>query len=275
MEVLTSKNRMSATMFLSLLVKMSSPNYYLDLNGLAATQHPEDLLITYCLTLIFIVFCAFPLFTYFKDSIFWTLSRNGDSIHHISLYITYIFNTLFGLYTIWKELQQLQLQDQHFQQPSTQKALIQISSLLDEFLTEVREQLTVFSSTEQASPIQEIQEECCDSQVFETEQLFLHTPNVFIERTYSPPVVCSDCAFTKFVQGEERCLKFISQDLTFLQSSSIPSTFSNISNTDGASAKVREPSCIQLLTHIPQENIDSPPTQTIGPVLGFTPTEIH
>ena len=60
----------------------------------------------------------------------------------------------------------------------------------------------------------------------------------------------------------------------FLQSSSIPSTFSSISDTDRASAKVRESSHIQLLTHIPQENTDNPPTQTIEPVLGFTPAEI-
>ena len=84
-----------------------------------------------------------------------------------------------------------------------------------------------------------------------------------------------------FVQAEERCLKFISQDLNFLQSSSIPSTFSNISNTDGASAKIREPHTqtallsIQLLTRIPQESSESPPTQTVEPVLGFTLAEIH
>ena len=102
----------------------------------------------------------------------------------------------------------------------------------------------------------------------------MHTPSVFIECTYSPPVVCNDHAFTKFVQGEDRCLKFINHYLTFLQSSSIPSTFSNISNTDSASAKVRETSCIQLLTRIPQEHTDSPPTQTVKQVLGFTPAEI-
>ena len=129
----------------------------------------KDLLITYCLTLIFIVFCAFLLFMYFKDSILWTFSCIGDSIYHISLYIVYIFNTLFRLYTIWKELKQLQSQDQCFQQPRTRKALIQIPPPLNKFLIEVREQLTVFSSTEQAPPIQEIQEECSDSQVFETE----------------------------------------------------------------------------------------------------------
>ena len=38
--------------------------------------------------------------------------------------------------------------------------------------------------------------------------------------------------------------------------------------------KVRKPSHIQLLTHIPQENTDDPPAQAIKPVLGFTPAEI-
>ena len=43
---------------------------------------------------------------------------------------------------------------------------------------------------------------------------------------------------------------------------------------DGASVKVREPSCIQLPTRIPQENTNTPPTQTVEPVLGFTLEEI-
>ena len=171
---------------------MSSSYYFTDYNGQATTQHSENFLFTYCLTLTFIVFCAFLLFMYSKDSIYWTSSCTVDSIHHITLYIVHLFNALFGLYTIWKELQQLQPQDQHFQQPRTQKALIQIPPPLDEFLTEVREQLTIIPSTEQALPIQEIQQECCDSQVFETEQLFLHTPHVFIECTYTPPVVYSN-----------------------------------------------------------------------------------
>ena len=102
--------------------------------------------------------------------------------------------------------------------------------------------------------------------------LHLHTPNVSIEWTYSPPVICNDRAFTEFVQGVERCLKFINQDLTFLQSSNIPSTFSNISH---ASAKVKEPTCIRLSSHIPQENNTTSPTQTVEPVLGFTPVEIY
>ena len=145
---------------------------------------------------------------------------------------------------------------------------------MDELLTEVKKQLTILPSVEQTSPILEIQQKC-NSQVFETEQLFLHTPNVLIEQIHAPPVICSNHTFTEFVQGEERCLKFINQDLTFLQSSSIPSTFSNISNVDGASAKAREHSCFQLLTCISQEHTNTPPAQTIKPVLGFTPAELH
>ena len=66
---------------------MSSPDYYSDFNGPAATQHSEDPFVTYCLTLTFITFCALPLFTYFKDSIFWAFLHIGDGIHHIYLYI--------------------------------------------------------------------------------------------------------------------------------------------------------------------------------------------
>ena len=69
-------------------------------------------------------------------------------------------------------------------------------------------------------------------------------------------------------------MKLNNQDLTFLQSSSILSIFSNISHAVSASAKVKEPSCIQLLTRIPQENITTPPIQTIESVLGFTLVDI-
>ena len=118
--------------------------------------------------------------------------------------------------------------------------LTQVPTPLDELITEVREQLTVLPSAEWIPPTHEIQQECCELQVFEAEQFFSYTPYVYIECTYTPLVVCSDRAFTEFVQGEERCLKFISQDLTFLQASSIPSTFNNVFNTDGTSAKIRE-----------------------------------
>ena len=137
------------------------------------------------------------------------------------------------------------------------------------------------TSVEQTQPIQEIQQECCEPQVFEAEQFFLYPSHIFIKCTYAPPVVCNDQAFTEFVQSEERCLKYFSQDLTFLQSSSIPSTFMNISNTNGESAKIRESHTqttllsIQLPTCVPQEHGISPPTQMVEPVLDFMPAEIQ
>ena len=179
-----------------------------------------------------------------------------------------------------KELRQFQIYNNQFQQSEIQKVLTQIPPPLDEFITEVTEQLTIFPSVEQTPPIQVIQQECCEPQVFEAEQLFLYPPHIFIECTYAPLVFCYDCAFTEFVQGKERCLKFISQDLTFLLSSSIPSTFKNISNTNGASAKIRESHTqtaflsIQLPTHIPEEHCIIPPTQMVKPVLGFKPADI-
>ena len=106
----------------------------------------------------------------------------------IRLYTTHIFNTLFKLYTILNKLQQLEIYDDQFQQPETQKALTQVTPLLDEFITEVREQLTIFPSAvltqvllllekfitevreqltlfpsaEWIPSIQEIQQECCE-----------------------------------------------------------------------------------------------------------------
>ena len=260
---------------------MLSLDYYNNHNGLAATQHLQDFLVAYFLTLTFIMFCVFPLFTYFKESIFWTLLHILDNIQCIGLYTMHIFNTLFRLYTILKELWQIQIHNNQFQQPETQKVLTQTPPPLDEFITEVREQLTIFPYVEQTPPIQEIQQECCELQVFEAEQFFSYTPHIFIEHTYAPPVVCNDHAFTEFVQGEERCLKFISQDLTLLQSSIIPSSFNNISNTDGTSANIRESHTqtallsIRLPTCTPQEHSVNPSTQMVEPVLGFMPADIR
>ena len=62
--------------------------------------------------------------------------------------MAHIFNTLFRLYTIWNELWQLQIYDERFQQPDTQKVLTQVPSRLDEFITDVREQLIILPSEE-------------------------------------------------------------------------------------------------------------------------------
>ena len=87
----------------------------------------------------------------------------------------------------------------------------------------------------------------------------------------------NDRALKEFIQGEERCLKFINQDLTFLQESQIPSTFTNVSHT---TTSLEEPVHINLPTctsneHSSTENNSSSHTQSVQPTLGFTPTEVH
>ena len=71
----------------------------------------------------------------------------------------------------------------------------------------------------------------------------------------------------EFIQGEERCLKFINQDLIILQDSHIPSTFTNVSHTP---TSLKEPVCITLPTRISKEqtskeNNPTAYTQTINP----------
>ena len=166
---------------------MSSLDYF---NGPAITQYPEDSFITYCLASCFLLLCALPLITYFKSSIWQTFVCIKDIIKCTYFYTTYIFETSYGLYIIQKELKQLQPQDQHYQQSKTGNSLVQTSPPPEELLTEVREQLIQPSFMEQIPSIQDLQQ---DSQEFDTEHfLNLHTPNISIERTYSPLVICND-----------------------------------------------------------------------------------
>ena len=166
---------------------MSSLDYF---NGPAITQYPEDLFITHCLISCFLLLCALPLITYFKRSIQQTLVCIENSIKYTYFYITYIFETSYGLYTIWKEIKQLQVQDQHHQQVKPGNSLVQTSPPPEELLIEVREQLIQPSFMEQILSLQDLQQ---DSPVFDTEHsLNLHIPNISIVRTYSPPVVYND-----------------------------------------------------------------------------------
>ena len=264
MEVLTSKNRMDAIMFLLLYFS----KYVI--TSLANTQYPEDSFITHCLVSCFLLLCALPLITYFKNSIWQTLVCIEDVIKCTYFCISYIFKTSYGLCILWKELKQLQFQDQHHKQSKTGNPLVQRLPSPEELITEVREQLIRPSFIEQLLSITDLQQ---DSWVFDTDHLLnLYTPNISIERTYSPPVICNDQAFTEFVNGEESCQKFINQDLTFLQSSEIPSTFSNVTHV---STKVKESTCISLPTHISTEDNNTSHTQKVEPALGFTPVEIH
>ena len=117
-----------------------------------------------------------------------------------------------------------------------------------------------------------------DPQVNTVELSFnLHFPNVTQERINTPPVLHNDHALKEFIQGKERCLKFINQDLMFLQELHIPSTFTNVSHT---TTSLKEPVHINLPTcisneHTSEENHLSSCTQSVQPTPGFTLAKVH
>ena len=93
----------------------------------------------------------------------------------------------------------------------------------DKCITEICQQ---WISTPFEDHITVSQDPSQDPQVNIVELSFdLHFPNITQERINTPPVVHNDRALKEFIQGEERCLKFINQDLMFLQELHIPSTF--------------------------------------------------
>ena len=100
-----------------------------------------------------------------------------------------IFETSYGLYVLWKELQQLQPHEQQHKQLKTD-SLVKILPPHVEFITEAREQLIQPLFMEQTTSFQDSQQ---DFQVFGTEySLNLHIPNISIERIHSPLVVYND-----------------------------------------------------------------------------------
>ena len=140
----------------------------------------------------------------------------------------------------------------------------------DKWITEIWQQWTPTPFEDHITTCQDLPQEY---QVNTTELSFdLHFPHITQQRINTPPVVHNDRALKEFIQGEERCLKFINQDLTFLQELYIPSTFTNVSHT---TTSLKEPACINLPTCTPnehslKENTMSSRTQSVQPALGFT-----
>ena len=139
---------------------------------------------------------------------------------------------------------------------------------------QIRQQWISTPFEDQTTVFQDLQQ---DFQVSNVElSLDLHAPNVSLQRIYAPPVVHNDHALTEFIQGEERCLKFVNEDLMFLQESHIPSTFTNVSHTP---TSLKEPAHITPPTriskeHTSKENNPTACTQIAQPMLGFTLAKI-
>ena len=87
----------------------------------------------------------------------------------------------------------------------------------------------------------------------------------------------NDRTLKEFIQGEERCLKFVNQDLTFLHDSHIPSTFTNVYHTSFSLKElvhINLPACTPN-KHLLKENTESTRTQAVQPTLGFTLAEVY
>ena len=81
----------------------------------------------------------------------------------------------------------------------------------------------------------------------------------------------------EFITGKDRCLKFVNQDLTFLQLSVILPISGNPvqnNNSPAETSPVTSLTAVNLHTHVTKPKNSTPPTQTVEPVLGFTPVEI-
>ena len=145
----------------------------------------------------------------------------------------------------------------------------------DECITEIQQQWILTPFEDHITVSQDLLQ---DPQVNTVELSFnLHFPNVTQERIIIPPVVHNDCALKEFTQGEERCLKFINQDVTFLQESHTSSTFTNVSHT---TTSLKEPAYINLPTcisneHTSIENHSTSRTQSIQPTPGFTLAKVR
>ena len=158
---------------------------------------------------------------------------------------------------------------------NTDHQLPQMLPSPDECITEIWQQWTPTPFEDHSTISQDLPQ----AYQVNTAELFfdLHFPNITQQRINTPLVVHNDCTLNEFIQGEERCLKFINQDLTFLQESHIPSTFTNVSYT---TTSLKEPVHINLPTCTPnehslKENTASSCTQSVQPALGFTPAKVH
>ena len=85
----------------------------------------------------------------------------------------------------------------------------------------------------------------------------------------------------EFIADEDQCLKFINQDLTFIQPSVILSTSRNTVQNDNFPAQtsqldsqVTSLAAVNLPTRVTKPKNSTPSTETVEPVLGFTPAEI-
>ena len=195
-----------------------------------------------------------------------------------------VFHLFIGLYYVIKECRQLNVPDNETPQHlEVEQELPETSPPLDEFIRSITEQLILQSSIEDSSLLQEISfPEYCELQTLDAELPILYPLDIQFARSCTPLVVIHDQALAEFIAGEDQCLKFINQDLTFLQPLVILPISGNTVENDNSPAQtghfdsqVISLTAVNLPTHVTKPKNLTPPTQTVESVLGFTPAEIH
>ena len=121
-------------------------------NGLANT----DSFITHCLASCFILLCVIPLFQCFKRETQQTFECIGNITKCTYFSIARLFKILYGWYTLWKELRQLQPCEQQHELLKTDDLLVQTPPPHEEFITEIREQWIQTPFAEQATSFQDL-----------------------------------------------------------------------------------------------------------------------
>ena len=128
---------------------------------------------------------------------------------------------------------------------------------------------------------QQQEQKYCTSYVFEAELSTSCQSDIPSTHSSTSLVVNSDCELSDFIEREEKCSKFINQDLNFLQPSNIPSVSKNVLPDDNSSVQVSQSqiqvvsSIAKLPTHTPENQNSTPPTQIVEPVLGFMLAKIQ
>ena len=155
----------------------------------------------------------------------------------------------------------------------------------DEFIKEVKEHLTISFHTYEAYLHQEIpqqpEQKYCDPHAFKAELPTSHQFDILSTHSPTSLVVNSDRTLSDFIECEERCSKFINQELNFLHSSNISSVSKDMFPEDNSSVQVSQSqtqvvsSIAKLPTHTPENQNSTPPTQIVEPVLGFMPADIQ
>ena len=202
-----------------------------------------------------------------------------------NLYCT-CFPPFSGILSYFKILiRQLHFHGKKTQRPAVEQVLKEVSPPSDEFIKQITEQLPISLPMYEAHLHQNIpqqqEQEYCESYALEVELKISYQSDIPITCLSTLPVVNSDHALSEFIKCEERCLKFVNQDLNFLQPSNIPSVSKNVLHDDNSPVQVSQSqtqvasSIAKLPTHTSKDQNSTPPTQIVEPVLGLMPAEIQ